>query len=134
MQSSVENFCHVNKFNLICGKAKFRGDKSEDACRKLRFNNMEELFTDSVMITSHHLNDCVESYLLNCFRGKAEYSPIPFYTTTNNGNVISHPFLFTYKQDFIQYAERNKLFKEDEKKIGNNLKKKKEEEEKRKRA
>jgi tRNA(Ile)-lysidine synthetase-like protein len=110
MQSSVERFCEKYKFNLICGKAEFRGDKSEDCCRKLRFNEVENLFKDSVIVTSHHLNDCVESYLLNCFRGNPEYNPIPFFTLTMNGNVISHPFLFTYKNDFIQYAERNKLY------------------------
>lgn len=110
MQSNVEEFCKKFKFELICSKAEFSGDKSEDACRKLRFNQLETLFEDSIIITSHHLNDCVESYLLNCFRGNPEYDPIPFYTVTYKGNVISHPFLFTSKNDFIQYAERNNLY------------------------
>ena len=110
MQSSVEEFCRKFKFELICSKAESKGDKSEDCCRKLRFNEMENLFKDSIIVTSHHLNDCVESYLLNCFRGKPEYNPIPFYTVTNSGNIITHPFLFTKKNDFIQYAERNKLY------------------------
>ena len=61
---------------------------------------------DGVILTAHHLNDCVESYLLNCFRGKPTHnffelvSEFPDYK-------IAHPFLISRKKDFSQYVERN---------------------------
>jgi tRNA(Ile)-lysidine synthase TilS/MesJ len=68
------------------------------------------------IITAHHLNDWVESYLMNCLRGNPERRPFEVLTDFGNFRVI-HPFLLTKKVDFHQYIERNmmmKFFVEDE--------------------
>jgi tRNA(Ile)-lysidine synthetase-like protein len=62
------------------------------------------------IITAHHLNDYVESYLLNCFRGHPNHTPIELESEFNFGESrfkIIHPFLLTKKKDFVQFIERN---------------------------
>lgn len=85
-------------------------DRTEDGLRKARLKAMEKHYTKTIFITAHHLDDCVTSYLLNVLRGKEGYLPIPFITEIGS-NILVHPFLFTEKADFIQYAERNDLMK-----------------------
>jgi tRNA(Ile)-lysidine synthase TilS/MesJ len=83
------------------------------------------------IITAHHLNDYVESYLLNCFRGHPNHTPIEFFSEFNiedkkyfDGKYykIIHPFLLSTKRDFRQYLERNNYMKyvvEDETNVEN---------------
>jgi tRNA(Ile)-lysidine synthase TilS/MesJ len=48
--------------------------------------------------------------MLNVLRGKEGFLPIPFITEVGT-NLVVHPFLFTKKKDFIEYAEKNDLAK-----------------------
>ena len=82
----------------------------------LRYFRLTALMTyihRNVIVSFHHLNDCVESYLLNCIRGHDSYQPIPFWTEwkTETTNVACHPFLFTKKKDLIDYCEKYDLMK-----------------------
>lgn len=74
------------------------------------------------IITAHHLNDYVENYLLNCFRGHPTHTPIEFVSKFdppeddnpdlfNTSYKIIHPFLLTRKDDFRQFLERNNYMK-----------------------
>ena len=85
-------------------------DNSEDGLRQARLSFIKEYMDDSIIITGHHLDDATESYMMNVLRGKEGYLPIPFITEVGS-NLIVHPFIFTKKIDFIQYAERNDLLK-----------------------
>ncbi len=62
-------------------------------------------------VTAHHLNDCIESYLMNCFHGTPEYQPIPWNTMIPFSHTLWHPFLNTVKRDLIHYAFENDLMK-----------------------
>jgi len=86
-------------------------EKTEDGLRKARIEYIEQYHENTIFITAHHLDDAVESYLLNVLRGKEGYLPIPFITELKDNNLLVHPFLFTKKADFIQYADRNDLMK-----------------------
>ena len=85
---------------------------TEAKLREARFNALMEYFHSNVIISFQHLNDCVESYLLNCIRGKEGFQPIPFWTEwkSHTNNVACHPFLFTKKQDFHDYCSQNHLW------------------------
>lgn len=87
------------------------GGHTEDDFRKFRVSHLKH-FTGSVVVSAHHLNDFVESYLINTIRGTPEYLPMPFFTTYTNEQVVTcKPFCFTRKQDFIDYAQQHDLMK-----------------------
>ena len=92
---------------------------TEAELRDFRLDELMRFVHKNVIITCHHLNDCVESYLLNSIRGHEGYQPIPFWTQrhkempSNGGptsNVVCHPFLFTKKQDFHNYCSKHHLW------------------------
>ena len=60
-------------------------------------------FFDSVksnfLITCHHLDDCVETWLMSCIHGQGKL--IPYYRKTN----IYRPFLMTTKSTIKNYAK-----------------------------
>jgi tRNA(Ile)-lysidine synthase TilS/MesJ len=66
------------------------------------------VFSNQIFVAAHHLNDCVESYLLNIIRGKEGFLPMPFVTEVGS-NAICRPFLFTKKTDIEEYAVKNNL-------------------------
>lgn len=80
--------------------------KTELDCRNARLNFYKNYCNNSIIITAHHLNDYIESYLLNCFRGHPNKELIPLESKFENFKII-HPFLLTRKKDLIQYLDRN---------------------------
>lgn len=108
-------------------RLKFYQKVSNWAVRNFYFEEMPTI------VTAHHLNDYVENYLLNCFRGHPTHTPIEFFTKFtppesdhpdlfNTVYKIIHPFLLTTKNDFKQFLERNNymdLVVEDETNIVN---------------
>lgn len=80
----------------------------EDALRRDRLEFYKSL--NSHIICCHHLNDAVESYVMNMLRGCPEYTPIPASTPIGNDHKIIRPFLKTTKSDFEDYAINNNLY------------------------
>lgn len=80
--------------------------KTENDCRNARLNFYSKYAQNGTIITAHHLNDWVESYLLNCFRGKPNVKPFSLESKFENFTII-HPFLLSRKSDFKQFLERN---------------------------
>ena len=85
---------------------------TEAELREFRIKELIGFINLNIIISFHHLNDCVESYLLNCIRGHEGYQPIPFWTEwkQQTRNVSCHPFLFTKKQDFHNYCSKHHLW------------------------
>lgn len=81
---------------------------TEDSLRQARLEWIKNYHDCKIFITAHHLDDATESYMLNVLRGKEGFLPIPFVTEVGS-NLIVHPFLFTKKKDFREYAEKNNL-------------------------
>lgn len=113
MAESYERFIR-DKFPSICSIIIKNPDKTlttEDDFRKFRVRCLGN-FSGKIIITAHHLNDFVESYLLNTIRGNPEYLPMPFYTYHKEQDVVScKPFCFNKKKDFIEYVEKHDLMK-----------------------
>ena len=79
---------------------------TEEECRKARIEFFSKhIPAGGTLITAHHLDDYVESYLLNCFRGKPSFRPMNLVSDFGQYKVI-HPFLLTEKSDFRQYMGR----------------------------
>jgi tRNA(Ile)-lysidine synthase TilS/MesJ len=112
------------KFFKFCEDFKLPGypihldctNSSEKECRDKRIEYIIASRYMKMCITAHHLDDCVESYLQNVFRGKEGFIPIPFLTRLDMGSSFGscslyHPFLFTEKKDFVDYAKKHDLMK-----------------------
>lgn len=110
MEASARLFSKDFNMNLIFGKCD-KKLKSESEYRNARLNSIINKCDEFTLITGHHLNDAVESYLLNCFRGNPEYTPIPLETSFGVFKRKIHPFLLIPKVDMIKYVCKNNLEK-----------------------
>lgn len=80
---------------------------SEIECREARLDFYRELGVSRVS-TAHHMNDWVENYLMNCFRGEPDKSPMNWVEDFGSFTVF-HPFLLSRKSDLVDFALRNSL-------------------------
>lgn len=108
MEAKFFKLCE--KFNLKgkAGRREFNQEicVTEKDCREARLNFYSSL--EGNIITAHHLNDWVESYLLNCLRGKPNHTPFELISNFPKFKIF-HPFLLSRKEDFVQYVSRNGL-------------------------
>lgn len=113
MMESVTLFCKEHGIPLV--KIINHGNDSiksnvEARLREFRLGAFKTLQSDIVLC--HHLNDAVESYLMNTFRGCPEYKPIQEVTQLDGVPFkLIRPFLANPKINFQQYAENNGLMK-----------------------
>lgn len=103
MEMKFLELCEATNSKPIVGYGKNLNTEAE--CRNARLDFYEK-FCNGNIITAHHMDDYIESYLLNCFRGHPNREPIPLESKFNNFKII-HPFLLSRKKDFKQYLERN---------------------------
>lgn len=106
---SVGAFCNQYGYPLININTECKDSNGKEAdCREARIKSFSQLENANVIL-AHHLDDAVESYLMNCFKGDSEYLPLPFKTDLNNNTQVVRPFLQNRKVDFIAYCENNNL-------------------------
>lgn len=94
------NFCEKNNFVLHIGKIsreKEKGESPEEFWRKERYAFFESF--DKTIITCHHLNDVLETYLFTSFRGNAKLIPY------QRGKYL-RPFLTVSKKDIIKWSKK----------------------------
>ena len=72
----------------------------EEHWRNERYEFLDGFHCD--VITAHHLDDCVETYLWSMMHGTAKVIPY-------RRNRVIRPFLLTPKQSLISWAERNNV-------------------------
>ena len=103
-QKFVENYADQNKLNLVIGRVKGRKGKRslEEFWRDERYDFLQRA-SSNYTITCHHLDDCVETWLMSSFHGQSKL--IPFVRNEN----IFRPFLMTSKKVIKQYAERKQI-------------------------
>jgi tRNA(Ile)-lysidine synthetase-like protein len=103
----VTKYCQDNNLKLTIS----RTDLSPKSNKEKIWSDLRyEFFSkfDFPIITCHHLDDCVETYLFSCLRGFQ--SVIPY----SKGNVI-RPFLHNEKSVFYKWClDKNVPFVEDE--------------------
>jgi len=100
----VKEYATTNKIDFTIGKvAGNRGKRSiEEFWRDERYSFFDSLGAN-FLITCHHLDDCVETWLMTSFHGKGKV--IPYRRSTN----IFRPFLMTEKRKILSYAESKKV-------------------------
>ena len=110
----TQNFIMHEKFKELCSNLGLeqksevwvRGMGTEGECRQARLEFYSRAASGGTIITAHHLDDWIESYLLNCLRGHPAKRPFELESSFPNFKIV-HPFLPTRKRDFIQFLERN---------------------------
>ena len=100
----VRKYAAKNKLILTVGRVRgTRGKQSlEEFWRNERYNFLTSLGS-SYVITCHHLDDVVETWLFKCLHGTPGL--IPF----KRGSNIYRPFLMTEKKEILSYAKRKSL-------------------------
>lgn len=119
MEAKVRAFCKKFNMNLTVltrNNSQFP-DVSEKGLREWRLFEMSKI--GGYFVTGHHLDDAVENYLMNCFKGNPDYVPFHLSTTFTQHEYISflkrftiiHPWLTNKKEDIVEYAKEQKLYK-----------------------
>lgn len=102
-QQFVENFAVTRGLNLKCGSLT-RDKLLEESQEEYWRNERHKFFStfDQRVITAHHLDDAVETWIFTSLHGKSRLIPY------SSGNVV-HPFLVTQKSEFISWCQRKNL-------------------------
>ena len=103
-QDFVETFAKENRLPLFIGRVKgTKGRRSmEEFWRDERYNFLHSLQEDFI-ITCHHLDDAVETWVMSSLHGQGKLIP------HKRGNNIFRPFLMTSKKSIKEYAERKEI-------------------------
>lgn len=99
----VAEYCNNNDMPLIVGylnEDKPKGFSAEEHWRIKRYEFLEHLKCQ--IITAHHLDDCIETYIWSALHGTPKVIPL----IRNN---IIRPFLTTPKSEFINWCSRKNL-------------------------
>jgi tRNA(Ile)-lysidine synthase len=101
----VGKFCTQRGLPLIIGMLNKEKDPKlsmEEFWRNERYNFLSSLSSLGPVITGHHLDDCVETYLHSAITGTPKVIP----STRNN---VVRPFLTTRKSEFVSWCERKNI-------------------------
>lgn len=99
----VSDYCQQRGWHLYRGNiVNSRPDdiSPEEHWRNERYSWLDNLQQD--IITAHHLDDCVETYLWSTMHGTAKVIPY-------RRNRVIRPFLLTAKRELLDWAERNQV-------------------------
>jgi len=99
-QKFVEQYADENKLNLIIGKVAGTKNRQsmEEFWREERYKFLDSVETE-YLITCHHLDDCMETWLMSSMHGKSKLIPY------KRGENIYRPFLMTTKSAIRSYAQ-----------------------------
>ena len=100
----IKQYCAKNNLILTIGRVKgVRGKRSmEEFWRDERYKFLEN-FRNDFIITAHHLDDVVETWLMSSMHGNPKLIPY------ERNKKIYRPFLMTSKKDLQNYADRHNV-------------------------
>lgn len=117
-QKTVQDFCEKNHIKFHLYEVSEKDQKPDNSiqlwARELRyrfFNEIRKKEKLEFLVTAHHLNDQLETFIINLSKasGINGLSGIP-----SNDNDILRPFLQFSKKDIYQFAEQHTIeFRED---------------------
>lgn len=114
MEAAVCDLAEHLGLEFVIGRAEWeKGERrDENSFRQKRLAFISKTFKGSQIVLAHHLDDCVESYLMNCLNGKEKHLPIPIVTASKkSNNVLIRPFMLQPKDSFREYIKDNDLAK-----------------------
>ncbi|MEC7879740.1 MAG: tRNA lysidine(34) synthetase TilS [Bacteroidota bacterium] len=114
-QKVLSDWCEINNIEFFVKKFNTKDYCKEQkltvqmGARKLRyewFGSFIEKGKVDFIVTAHHLDDQLETFIINSIRGTGIEGLLGI---PNNVNNIIRPLLMTSKDQIIQYAELNKI-------------------------
>jgi len=111
----VKNFCSQNKIELFVKKfdvgefMKSGNYSTQMAARELRYSWFEQLMDKNgfnLLLTAHHLNDSVETFLINLSRGSGIAGLLGI---RKQNQKIFRPLLNFSKNEIIDFAAKNNI-------------------------
>ena len=100
----VRRFAEERRLELVVGRirgARPPGKSQEEHWRDERYAFLESL--DRIVLTAHHLDDAVETWLFTSFHGEPRLIPYA------RGERVVRPFLITSKSELVDWANRRGL-------------------------
>ena len=105
--------CYISRFNTT-DYCKINQIGIQEGARNLRykwFKDLKELYDFDYIVTAHHLDDQIETYLINSMRGSGLNGLLGI---PEKRDIIFRPFLKILKDEILVYAKSNKVdFRED---------------------
>ena len=98
----VANYCANNNMSMLvgfCRTEKLKQESQEEYWRRERYDFFKEL---GPVLTCHHLDDCVETYIWSALHGTLKVIPM----IRNN---VLRPFLTTRKDEFKSWCLRHEV-------------------------
>ena len=95
----VVEYCNERDIKVTVGKTsrlRNKNESMEEYWRNERYKYFE-CFNDFPIVTCHHLNDCIETWIWSCLNGEGKIVPY------RNNNVI-RPFRLSMKSDFENWC------------------------------
>jgi tRNA(Ile)-lysidine synthase len=98
----VWNFCRDRDITMTVGY--IRNEKPKELSWEEHWRNERYAFLENFeyVVTGHHLNDCIETYIWGTMHGTPKVIP----DTRKN---VHRPFLLNPKQEFIDWCNRKEL-------------------------
>ena len=105
---NTTNYCKKNKIGIQEGTRNLRYDW---------FYKLKDLYNFDYIVTAHHLDDQIETYLINSMRGSGLNGLVGIPEKQNN---LFRPLLEILKDQILEYAKSNKIdFREDSSNLKN---------------
>lgn len=104
--------CKKLNIELIIDKYKVTKNPSESLENNARIARYQSFYKQSapIIILAHHLEDQVETILSQIARGSDLHNIASMkIISTKRGKILYRPFLFTEKNDILNYAKKNNL-------------------------
>ena len=102
----VAHFCTERNLPLMVGMIKNKKPKKlsmEEHWRNERYEFLDSIGdTLGLIVTGHHLDDCVETYVWSSLHGQPKVIPIKRHT-------VVRPFLTTPKSEFVNWCKRKSI-------------------------
>lgn len=99
----VTDYCKQRGWPLFRGE--IHNPRPADVSPEEHWRNERYAWLDNLqlpIITAHHLDDCVETYLWSVMHGVAKVIPY-------QRNLVIRPFLLTEKSELVSWAQRNSV-------------------------
>ncbi len=106
-ESLVKSIAQDNGLRYHSKRLKLSPDSSEALARQKRYeflDNLKSKYQAEAIMTAHHQDDLIETFLLNLARGTNRRG-----LSSLNSSMIYRPLLGYAKQEIIQYAVKNNL-------------------------